>query len=459
MTNERQFPASPVLIRARGLGKRYAWPSAGTQGQTLNDQLATWIRRPWKVLSRPPQEWLWALQDVDFDIRIGEVVAIIGRNGHGKSTLLKILSRITTPTKGYVEMQGRVSSLLEVGTGFHPELTGAENIYLGGSILGMSRTEISKKYEAIVDFAEVERFLDLPVKRYSSGMRVRLAFSVAAHLDPDILIVDEVLAVGDLAFQKKCLTRMSEFATTGRTILFVSHNMPAVEALCPRSIWLSHGRIVDDGPTAHVLPKYARSLADEEGAQQAMVDLAQHPRRVPRSRPVLQHLHIRNAAEEATTTFPLGSEVQFDIAYQLGNVGSGIAFSISICDDHGQRIALLHSRIHSRLVTAGESSGTLRCTLPDLHLAPGDYRLDLAASTWDSQIDGIESAARIRIVPSNYFGTGELPTRLDGIVALRSEWKQLDPKPTKERQRPTRTVLPPSLPVSNLGVSDPLARH
>jgi len=249
--------AGELALAVRGLSKAYTIAHAAARPTTLGEAMAHWVRNP---LRRQRQKTFWALQDVSFEVRQGEVVGIIGRNGAGKSTLLKILSRITGPTSGEVVLYGPVGSLLEVGTGFHPELTGRENIYLNGSILGMSRGEIRRHFDAIVDFAEVEQFLDTPVKRYSSGMYVRLAFAVAAHLNPEILIVDEVLAVGDAAFQKKCLGKMSEVAEQeGRTVLFVSHNMTAVQTMCRRVMWLERGRVVSEGAPADVVPRYLKT--------------------------------------------------------------------------------------------------------------------------------------------------------------------------------------------------------
>ncbi len=261
---------SPSIIRVEQLSKRYTirhQPDGQFRYAALRDVLAGSIRRAIARIRRPfarpaggpEREEFWALRDVSFEVRPGEVVGIIGRNGAGKSTLLKVLSRITEPTAGRVTLHGRVSSLLEVGTGFHPELTGRENIFLNGSILGMSRAEIRRKFDAIVAFAEVEKFLDTPVKRYSSGMYVRLAFAVAAHLEPEILIVDEVLAVGDAAFQRKCLNKMQEVGQHGRTVLFVSHNMPAITRLCPRTVLLNGGRVQADGPSPQVVRDYLRS--------------------------------------------------------------------------------------------------------------------------------------------------------------------------------------------------------
>jgi lipopolysaccharide transport system ATP-binding protein len=259
-----------VAIRAEGLAKRYHIGQR-EHHDTLRDHLADVIRTPWHELSRryrrklngrdpdAESEWIWALKDVSFQVRQGEVLGIIGRNGAGKSTLLKVLARITEPTEGYAEVQGRVGTLLEVGTGFHGELTGRENVYLSGAILGMRKTEIDRKFDEIVDFAEVEKFLDTPVKYYSTGMYLRLAFSVAAHLEPDILIIDEVLAVGDARFQEKCFDIVQNLGREGRTALFVSHNMAAITRLCPRAILLNAGKLLSDGPSAEITGEYLAS--------------------------------------------------------------------------------------------------------------------------------------------------------------------------------------------------------
>jgi lipopolysaccharide transport system ATP-binding protein len=245
--------SSDVAISVRGLGKCYQIVHNTTNASTMAEALATWVRQPFKQAER---ESFWALKNVSFEIKQGEVVGIVGRNGAGKSTLLKTLSRITEPTEGEIDLYGRVGSLLEVGTGFHPELTGRENIYLNGGILGMSRSEIRSQFDAIVDFSEVERFLDTPVKRYSSGMYVRLAFAVAAHLRSEILIIDEVLAVGDATFQAKCLNKMRDATTQGRTVLFVSHNMSSVAELCDSAILLVGGQLQMHGDTAEIIKHY-----------------------------------------------------------------------------------------------------------------------------------------------------------------------------------------------------------
>ena len=268
---------SKAAIKVQKLSKRYRMGLRQERHDTLAATMLHMLRQPLNNLRRlrsltrfdendpNAEDVLWALRDMSFEVGRGDVVGVIGRNGAGKSTLLKILSRITMPTSGRIELHGRVSSLLEVGTGFHPELTGRENIYLNGTILGMRRTEIDYKLDEIIDFSGIEKFIDTPVKRYSSGMGVRLAFSVAAHLEPEILLVDEVLAVGDAEFQKKCLGKMGDVAQSGRTILFVSHNMGAIARLCSRSIWIEGGMINADGPTESVLAQYLLSDAELEG--------------------------------------------------------------------------------------------------------------------------------------------------------------------------------------------------
>lgn len=254
-----------MVIRVENLGKRYRIGGPREAYGTLRDTIASAVQAPLRILSDRHRKdgagEFWALKEVSFSVEQGEVLGIIGPNGAGKSTLLKILARVTYPTEGRARISGRVASLLDVGTGFHPELTGRENIYLNGAVLGMRRTEIQRKFDEIVEFAEVQQFLDTPVKRYSSGMYMRLAFAVAAHLEPEILVVDEVLAVGDAAFQKRCLGKMGSSATQGKTVLFVSHNMVALEALCNRAIWLEHGRIKAEGQPSQVVSMYLQTAA------------------------------------------------------------------------------------------------------------------------------------------------------------------------------------------------------
>src|ERR1019366_587471 len=257
-----------TVIQAEGLGKKYRRGLSGRRSDTLRDTFANFIRSPLAAFRRPQYETFWALRDVSLEVREGEVLGLIGRNGAGKTTLLKILSRITRPTTGWAEIQGRVRSLLEVGTGFHGELSRRENTYLRGSILGMSKREIDRKLDEIIAFAEIEQFIDTPVKHYSSGMYVRLAFAVAAHLEPDILLVDEVLAVGDASFQKKCIGKMDHVSHEGRTILFVSHNMAAMKALCTRAILIRDGALVGSGAVADMVDDYLLGAAEGPSAKE-----------------------------------------------------------------------------------------------------------------------------------------------------------------------------------------------
>jgi lipopolysaccharide transport system ATP-binding protein len=315
-----------VAIRVEGLGKSYsiAHQRQGGEGyKTLQEDLRAAVRWPLARLRgerSAGREPFWALKDVSFEVKHGEVLGIIGRNGAGKSTLLKVLSRITEPTAGYADVYGRVGSLLEVGTGFHPELTGRENIYLNGAILGMTRREIARKFDAIVAFAEVEQFLDTPVKRYSSGMYMRLAFAVAAHLEPEILIVDEVLAVGDAAFQKKCLDKMQDVGRQGRTVLFVSHDMSAITRLCERGILLDEGRILEHGARHHVVSAYLRSGLGTTAAREWL-----DPRRAPGDDIVrLKSVRVRTLAGETVETVDIRQPIGIEMRYEVLQPGQAL---------------------------------------------------------------------------------------------------------------------------------------
>jgi lipopolysaccharide transport system ATP-binding protein len=329
---------SSEAIRVEHLAKQYrlgAVRGAFTYGslrETISDAAGAWWRRlsgrqpPAASTSSSGRRFIWALDDISFSVPQGEVVGIVGRNGAGKSTLLKILSRITRPTRGMAEFRGRLGSLLEVGTGFHPELTGRDNIYLNGAILGMRRADIQRKFDAIVDFSGVSAFIDTPVKRYSSGMYVRLAFAVAAHLDPEILVVDEVLAVGDAAFQKQCLGKMQEVSRAGRTVLFVSHNMPAVTRLCSRAILLADGRIVEDGPVDQVVTTYLTSALGTTARREWAEDDPSIPGndwvRVRSVRVVNDHCET---IESVDVRQRVGIEIVFDVQRREQPIVPGIA--------------------------------------------------------------------------------------------------------------------------------------
>jgi len=310
-----------VAIRVEDLSKLYRIGGKQERYKTLRDTLTDVAAAPFRRLSSVirgqssavSNETIWALKDISFEVRRGEVVGIIGRNGAGKTTLLKILSRITEPTEGYAEIHGRVGSLLEVGTGFHPELTGRENIYLNGAILGMKKTEIEHKFDEIVAFAGVEKFIDTPVKHYSSGMYVRLAFAVAAHLEPEILLVDEVLAVGDASFQKKCLNKMQDVGQEGRTVLFVSHNMPAITRLCQRTILLDEGKVLRDGPSHQVVSVYLGSGLGTTAARE-WPDLSKAPGNdIVRLRAVRVRTEDGRVIEAVDIRKPVRIEIEFDV--------------------------------------------------------------------------------------------------------------------------------------------------
>ena len=318
---------SDIALRVDSLSKQYHVGVLQQRHDMLRDVLVSAFKRSSIGKREKRSDQFWALKDVTFEVEQGEVVGIIGRNGAGKSTLLKILSRITEPTEGWAEIHGRVGSLLEVGTGFHPELSGRENIYLNGAILGMRRFEIDRKFDEIVAFAEIERFLDTPVKRYSSGMYVRLAFAVAAHLEPEILLMDEVLAVGDAAFQDKCLGKMGDVARSGRTILFVSHNLGAIKRLCQRCVWINSGRIAGLGPSHDVISAYLDSASSHEGVWRAGDD-AHRPQA---GLVFVRGASTRNEAGAQTDRFqmdcPFSIEIHYDVLEPLENLRLGVTIT------------------------------------------------------------------------------------------------------------------------------------
>jgi lipopolysaccharide transport system ATP-binding protein len=367
-----------LAIHAEGLAKRYRiGQRAGYR--TLREVLSSPFARLARGSEDDPAAFVWAVEDVSFDVHPGEVVGIIGRNGAGKSTLLKILSRITDPTRGRVEMRGRVASLLEVGTGFHPELTGRENIYLSGAVLGMRRNEIVRHFDAIVAFSEIERFLDTQVKHYSSGMFTRLAFAVAAHLQPEILIVDEVLAVGDASFQRKCLNKMEDVGREGRTVLFVSHNMPAVTRLCPRTILLDKGRVLKDGPSHEVVGAYLSSGLGTTAARE-WPDPVQRP-----GNEVVRLASVRVVQDGATTSAvdirrPVAIQVEFDVLEGGGILVPNLHF---VTEDGANAFvaAEIDSPWHRKRRPAGRHTAT--AWIPGNLLAEGTYIVGVAISTLD----------------------------------------------------------------------------
>jgi len=420
-----------VVIRAEGLGKKYI---IGHQAEreryvALRDVIARNARNFWRTAAdiargRPnvigdELEAFWALRDINFEVMRGEVLGVIGRNGAGKSTLLKVLSRITEPTEGRVAIRGRVASLLEVGTGFHPELTGRENIFLNGAVLGMTHAEIRRKFDEIVAFAEIERFLDTPVKRYSSGMYVRLAFAVAAHLEPEILIVDEVLAVGDAEFQKKCLGKMSEVAGHGRTVLFVSHNMAAVENLCPSSMLLDAGRLVARGPTSEVIAAYtapARTARPRHGVRP----------RAPWARPWIADVRLFDGDGVETDIFPMGASIHVRVT--LSPPGSERLRQpvLGVVVNHLARgpVGGVNTRMTGFWPAPGAYGPAIyECEIAGLNLLQGSYSLDVWLGDGRDDVDYLESAARFDAQERDIYGSGVTPFAHLGAVFLQPRWR------------------------------------
>jgi lipopolysaccharide transport system ATP-binding protein len=376
-----------TAIRVEELSKSYRIARALTRQpyRTLQEEVIALPRTLWKRARGRAEllETFWALTDVSFEVREGEVVGIVGRNGAGKSTLLKILSRITEPTAGRAEIYGRIGALLEVGTGFHPELTGRENIYLSGAILGMRRSEISRRFDEIVSFAEVEQFIDTPTKRYSSGMYTRLAFAVAAHLEPEILLVDEVLAVGDSAFQKKCLGKMEDVAGQGRTVFFVSHNTQAVRQLCTRCILLEHGRVVADAPTDEALGIYNQRLREMRVDAETGINNPENRRGSGAIR--FTRVSVEGADGEERYGFKMGETIRFRLSFQVNEPMRGVVITLAIRSGVSREIVTsVRHVVTTERLPAGHV-GHVIIDLPDVYIRPGEYPLYLhiieAAST------------------------------------------------------------------------------
>lgn len=408
---------SQLALRMEGVAKKYTiGGSSGGYGR-LSETLWNAMRRPLKGPGNRAQgEDLWALKDVSLEVTQGEILGVIGSNGAGKTTLLKVLSRITEPTRGVIEFRGRVGALLEVGTGFHPELSGRENIFLNGAILGMGRREIRQKFDEIVSFAEVERFLETPVKRYSSGMYVRLAFAVAAHLEPDILLVDEVLAVGDADFQKKSLGKMNEVAGEGRTVLFVSHNMGILQEVASRGLWLHRGHLVFDGNLKDAVYRYLSSTQQVD----AEVDLTDHPGRTPASKRLMRSARLADSAGRATTDFLQTDSIVLEIQYEapeglrLAGAGFGL-YSIG-----GVKVAGFNNYMVHPPPYKIPPRGIVTFTLAPGQLTPGSYAMSLSLGSHPSVLeDKVENAISFNVHSADVYGTGYLLTPEDGVTALR----------------------------------------
>jgi lipopolysaccharide transport system ATP-binding protein len=409
-----------VVIEVSHLSKRFNLGALGFREDSLREALIKGARR---ILNSPrtapndgsfeTSNWIWALRDVNFQVSSGEVVGIIGANGAGKSTLLKILSRITDPSNGYIKLRGRVASLLEVGTGFHPDLTGRENIFLNGVMLGMTKVEVQAKFDEIVAFAELEKFLDTPVKHYSSGMYVRLGFAVAAHLEPEILIVDEVLAVGDVAFQKKCLGKMGEFGESGRTILFVSHNIPSVLSLCQRAIVLEHGRLTFEGEAKRAVDHYLGAVSrTERKSESHIVDLWNSSGRLSQYEPRLRRLEVYEAnGRPFRGEMAIGASITLHLAFELRETISNFDARINFVNLYGQVIfAAMSSYEPSRNWAERCGLQEFVCVIPSLRLTPGEYRIEVALVLDDKCVDYVEDACRLEVLGSDFYGTGKIPS-------------------------------------------------
>jgi len=410
-----------TAIKVEGLSKRYRIGAQQLATRNLREKLNEMALAPFRAVKhlagrnghKPKSETFWALKDVSFEVKRGEVVGIIGRNGAGKSTLLKILSRITEPTEGYADISGRIASLLEVGTGFHPELTGRENIYLNGSILGMKRAEINKKFDEIVAFAEIEKFIDTPVKHYSSGMYVRLAFGVAAHLDPEILLVDEVLAVGDTAFQKKCLGKMGDVAKQGRTVLFVSHNMSAIQRLCPNSLFLENGQLVNHGSTDQVVNEYL-SESGQTAKANHWVDVSRASRGGSgevRFKAFKYDLPTRDLMGlHSYDSLEISMELISDAPRSVGSV------AVTLYDQHGTKLINADTLSLGLSFKFKEGLNIVSIRIDKVFLNSGVYTLGLwTADPIAGTFDHIEAAGRIEVFRPIDNGFGQTPN-CDGLV-------------------------------------------
>lgn len=417
---------SDTIIRVENLGKKYLIKHQQQGSYTaLRDVITDKVKSLGKKIISPwdhkqsstysTTEEFWAIKDISFKVKQGEVVGIIGRNGAGKSTLLKIISRITEPTKGRIRINGRVASLLEVGTGFHPELTGRENVFLNGAILGMGKAEIKRKFDEIVAFAEIEKFLDTPVKRYSSGMYVRLAFAVAAHLEPEILLVDEVLAVGDAAFQKKCLGKMGDVAKEGRTVLFVSHNMGAIRNLCQRVLVLYEGTVRADGETEAAIDQYLSEFANGNN------DSFQRKRR---SNALAWFTDVRFESSVGRTTSVIsGGSLNICLEYETAQESLFADWGITIYNMWGESILHFGSIYSLSNKFPLKRKGIIVCHVPRFPLPEGRYRVNTSLHIDGKYLDHMVGAAHIDVYKGDFYGTGRTPPPSSTKVYVEHTWR------------------------------------
>ena len=418
---------SDVVIKVEDLSKQYRLGEVGT-GMLSHDINRWWHRLrgkddPYLKIGEENDrsqkgsgDYVWALKNVDFQVRQGEVLGVIGRNGAGKSTLLKILSRTTTPTTGAIKVKGRIASLLEVGTGFHPELSGRDNIFLNGAILGMTRQEIKRKFDEIVDFSGVERYIDTPVKRYSSGMYVRLAFAVAAHLDPEILVVDEVLAVGDAEFQKKCLGKMKEASDKqGRTVLFVSHNMAAISALCGKGMVLQNGRMQHYGPIEECVKLYLN-----ENLKISQIDLSQRKDRSGNGALRFTEVRFLNRDFNTQPHFLSGSELNIQIKYKTLNDQplKNVSIAMSIRNSQDMQLTVVSNEICGATIDDLSPDETVICRIPRLPLLGDTYSLNLFATVGGEIADWVLNTCTLEIETGDFYNTGKTTDTVQSLFLI-----------------------------------------
>jgi lipopolysaccharide transport system ATP-binding protein len=415
-----RMQTSDAAIVIEGLGKRYSLGARHDTYKTLRDTIA----RGFRPRAAEDEDILWALRDIDLEFAQGQAVGVIGRNGAGKSTLLKILARVTAPTEGTARLNGRVGSLLEVGTGFHPELTGRENIYLNGAILGMHRAEITRKFDEIVEFSEIEAFLDTPVKRYSSGMYVRLAFAVAAHLEPEILLVDEVLAVGDLAFRRKCLGKMGDISHAGRTVIFVSHTLSAIRQLCTHAVWIDKGRVAMTGSADEVTAAYERASMAE--VEEMVSRRKRDPQETVGKQAWIDWVDLRDGSREPCAQFAAGDEIVLDVGIG-GDPTEGFSVDWFVSNERGEKVAF-GSASPSHGLTFDEGVRAVRCVLGPIPFTRGFYRLRVGCTVWGQRYwDEWEGAGAFQVVRCDPYGVGgDHFYPVFGSSVLRHEWSVLD---------------------------------
>ena len=407
---------SDIAIRVENISKQYRIGRHKFIYDNFRDRLAAIINPPAAGVATNS---IWALKDISFEIRQADIAGIIGRNGAGKSTVLKILSRITKPTSGCARIRCRVGSLLEIGTGFHEELTGRENIYLNGAILGMRRSEIAGRFDSIVDFAEVDKFLDTPIKYYSSGMQVRLAFAIAAHLETEIVLIDEILSVGDSGFQDKCFKKILDLAGHGRTVLLVSNNMAVINALCKKVLLLDNGSLIAEGGKEEVVNRYI-----DMTHQLTMMELGMRTDREGNDRMRYIKYWLEEASGKRVSAFRSGQDAVICLQYRSDEKGSlpNLSVAIAIKDNLGNQFTDLANRISSEIWVEAASCGVMRCRIKRLPLAVGTYRFNVFAEVNGIVADFVLDAGKFTVEPGDFFSTGRLPAPSQGNLLLEHSW-------------------------------------